>query len=131
MKRFLSVILTIFITLSLVGCSQGPKLQVTLYDESTKESYKAATDPTAPVVIGLDETCDIVITSNTFISRKHCQITFSDEKIYLTDLKSTNGTYIMADGEWTPVKDTVEISIGDQFMISNTVLTLQECYIKN
>lgn len=131
MKRFLSVFLTLIFTLSLIACSQGPKLHVTLYDESTKESYKAATDTTAPVVIGLDETCDIVIKGNTFISRKHCQITFSDDKIYLADLQSTNGTYIMADGEWTPVKDAVEINIGDQFMISNTVLTLQECYIKN
>jgi len=130
MKRFLSVILTIFTVLTLIGCSQGPKLHVTLYDESTQESYKAATDPAAPVVIGLDETCDIVIKGNTFVSRKHCQITFADDKIYLADLGSTNGTYIMADGEWKQVKDTVEINTGDQFMISNTVLTLQECYTK-
>ncbi len=130
MKRFLSVILTIFITLSLIACSQGPKLHTTLYDESSKESYSAKTETTAPVVIGQDETCDLVITSNTFISRKHCQITFSDEKVYLTDLNSTNGTYIMVDGTWTPIKETVEISIGDQFMIANTILTLQECYVK-
>ena len=37
----------------------------------------------------------------------------------------------MADGDWTPVKDAVEISVGDQFMIADTVLTLQECYVKN
>jgi len=131
MKRFLSAILTVFIMLSFTGCSQGPKLHVTLYDESTTESYSGNTDPTAPVIIGQDETCDIVITSNTFISRKHCQITFSEEKIYLSDLNSTNGTYIMVDGKWTPVKDAVEIELGSQFMISNTVLTLQECYVKN
>jgi len=131
MKRFLSVILTVLIMLSFTACSQGPKLHVTLYDESTTESYSGNTDPTAPVIIGQDETCDIVITSNTFISRKHCQITFSEEKIYLSDLNSTNGTYIMVDGTWTPVKDAVEIEIGSQFMISNTVLTLKECYIKN
>lgn len=130
MKRFLSVILTIFLMLSLAGCAQGPRLHVTLLDESTQESYKGAVDPTVSVVIGQDETCDIVVTSNTFISRKHCEITFTDEKIQLTDLGSTNGTYIMEDGEWTSVKDTVELSLGDQFMIANTVLTLQECYVK-
>lgn len=130
MKRFLSVILTVFITLSMIACSQGPKLHTTLYDESIEKSYTAKTDPTAPVVIGQDETCDLVITSNTFISRKHCEISFSDEKIYLADLGSTNGTYIMVDGDWEPVKDAVEISVGDQFMIANTVLTLQECHVK-
>jgi len=130
MKRFLSILLTVFIVLTLTGCSQSG-LQVKLYDDSTKETYKGVVDPTASVVIGQDETCDIVITSNTFISRKHCEITFADEKIYLADLGSTNGTYIMADGDWTPVKDAVEISVGDQFMIADTVLTLQECYVKN
>lgn len=129
MKRFLSILLTVFIVLTLTGCSQSG-LQVKLYDDSTKETYKGVVDPTASVVIGQDETCDIVITSNTFISRKHCEITFADEKIYLADLGSTNGTYIMADGDWTPVKDAVEISVGDQFMIADTVLTLQECYVK-
>jgi len=130
MKRFLSILLTVFIVLTLTGCSQSG-LQVKLYDDSTKETYKGVVDPTASVVIGQDETCDIVITSNTFISRKHCEITFADEKIYLADLGSTNGTYIMADGDWTPVKDAVEISVGDQFMIADTILTLQECYVKN
>ena len=130
MTRFLSVILTVFLILSLVACSQGPKLHVTLSDESTQESYKGAVETTASIVIGQDETCDIVVTSNTFISRKHCEITFTDEKIYLTDLGFTNGTYIMEDGEWTSVKDTVELSLGDQFMIADTVLTLQECYTK-
>ena len=37
----------------------------------------------------------------------------------------------MEDDAWIPIKDTVEINIGDKFMIANTVLTLQECYIKN
>lgn len=129
MKRFLSILLTVFMVLTLAGCSQSG-LQVKLYDDSTKETYKGAVDPTASVVIGQDESCDIVITSNTFISRKHCEIAFTDEKIYLTDLGSTNGTYIMKDGEWTPIKDTVEINVGDQFMIANTVLTLQECSVK-
>ena len=129
MKRFLSILLTVFMVLTLAGCSQSG-LQVKLYDDSTEKTYKGAVDPTASVVIGQDETCDIVITSNTFISRKHCEISFSDEKIYLADLGSTNGTYIMVDGDWEPVKDAVEISVGDQFMIANTVLTLQECYVK-
>lgn len=129
MKRFLSILLTVFMVLTLAGCSQSG-LQVKLYDDSTQKSYKGVVDPTASVVIGQDETCDIVITGNTFISRKHCEISFSDEKIYLTDLGSTNGTYIMVDGDWTPVKDAVEISVGDQFMIASVVLTLQECYVK-
>jgi pSer/pThr/pTyr-binding forkhead associated (FHA) protein len=44
-------------------------------------------------LLGKGDDCDIIITHNT-ISRRHCQIAVVDRTIIMTDLGSTNGTYV-------------------------------------
>ncbi len=47
-----------------------------------------------PLLIGRLPDCDMVL-SNTRISKKHCRIELqADETIVVTDLNSTNGTYL-------------------------------------
>ncbi len=45
------------------------------------------------LVIGRDNECDINIQSPS-ISRKHLQLEIEDDKLYVTDLGSSNGTVI-------------------------------------
>lgn len=45
------------------------------------------------ILIGRDSSCNLILDS-VFISRKHCQIIYEDDKYYLIDLTSTNGTLI-------------------------------------
>jgi pSer/pThr/pTyr-binding forkhead associated (FHA) protein len=45
------------------------------------------------LIIGRDNECDINIQSPS-ISRKHLQIEIDDDKLYVTDLGSSNGTII-------------------------------------
>ena len=81
-------------------------------------------------ILGKNPKSSLYINRET-VSQFHAKFEYADKKYYIEDLNSTNGTYIMEDGTWKPVKGTVEISAGDQFMIANTVFTLQECNIKN
>lgn len=48
----------------------------------------------SPFVIGKESTCAFVIEGDTYISRKHCRIVQKEDGYYITDLDSTNGTFI-------------------------------------
>jgi pSer/pThr/pTyr-binding forkhead associated (FHA) protein len=50
-------------------------------------------DQKSIVIIGRDSACDIMIDDIT-ASRKHAEITKEKGKYYITDLSSTNGTYL-------------------------------------
>ncbi len=45
------------------------------------------------MIIGRDQQCDIVV-SQGLISRRHAELTLSDDHLLVRDLKSTNGTYL-------------------------------------
>lgn len=67
------------------------------------------------VVVGRSPDNDLVI-SHEFVSRKHCRIELVEELFYITDLGSSNGTYI--DGQRlkpnvrTPFLISSQLSIG-------------------
>lgn len=66
-----------------------------------------------PVIFGRSKKNDIVITGS-FVSRKHCTIFSKDNKYFLEDLKSQNGTYINGKliKEIFELKDNDIISLG-------------------
>ena len=72
------------------------------------------------ILIGRDRNCDIVLPEVT-VSSKHAEISkISDEVYLLTDLGSTNGTYI--NGE--KIKGSVNISLSDKIYIGRHLLSL-------
>ncbi len=77
------------------------------------------------VVIGREETCDIVITGDPYVSRTHCKLFVEDDSIYLEDMGSTNGTFIMSDGEKTNVSEKISLSTGDEFILGDYALILR------
>jgi diguanylate cyclase (GGDEF)-like protein len=69
------------------------------------------------VTIGRDRENDIVLDSDS-VSRRHARVEHRDGRIYLTDLDSTNGTYVNDDNE--PVRDC-QLRRGDQVKIGDTI----------
>jgi two-component system cell cycle response regulator len=69
------------------------------------------------VTIGRDRENDIVLDSDS-VSRRHAKIEHREGRIYLTDLDSTNGTYVNDDNE--PVRDC-QLRRGDQVKIGDTI----------
>jgi len=53
--------------------------------------------PGRSYVVGKDEDCDVVV-NGVYVSRRHCEIWFDDGAWWVSDLSSTNGIRIEADG---------------------------------
>jgi diguanylate cyclase (GGDEF)-like protein len=69
------------------------------------------------VTIGRDRENDIVLDSDS-VSRRHARVEHREGHFYLTDLDSTNGTYVNDDTE--PVTDC-QLRRGDQVKIGDTI----------
>ena len=69
------------------------------------------------ITIGRDRENDIVLDSDS-VSRRHARVEHREGRIYLTDLDSTNGTYVNDDNE--PVRDC-QLRRGDQVKIGDTI----------
>lgn len=78
--------------------------------------------------LGAADDCDIVI-DDPYVSRRHCRIVREDERYWIEDLDSCNGTYV--DGE--RVVKRKELSMNDSIGLGKTLriawgqfLTMQE-----
>ncbi|SHJ95911.1 FhaA domain-containing protein [Desulforamulus aeronauticus] len=69
---------------------------------------------------GRRDTCDIII-NDTGVSRRHAQVEKIGGRYWLTDLNSTNGTFVNG----LPI-DKMELSTGDVITVGNTVLIFKE-----
>lgn len=70
------------------------------------------------ISIGADAGCDIKITTDDYISRRHCKIESRDGKFYLDDTKSSNGTFLNG----SRISFMTEIVPGDSIKIGDTRL---------
>lgn len=74
-------------------------------------------------VIGKDPSADAIIDFNPAISRRHCKITYRDERYFIEDLGSSNGTYVnrkRIDETIIPLKN------GDRLILANTKFIVKE-----
>ncbi len=70
----------------------------------------------SPIVIGRSDSNDVSI-PDIGVSRRHARIEFAAEGVRVTDLVSTNGTFIND----RPIKGTEVIRDGDHLRIGNTI----------
>jgi two-component system cell cycle response regulator len=70
------------------------------------------------ITIGRDRENDIVLDSDS-VSRRHARVEHRDGQIYLTDLDSTNGTYVNDEPE--PLAADSALRRGDQVKIGDTI----------
>ncbi len=76
------------------------------------ESYSIRENAT----IGRSKKCDIYI-NDKYLSKNHARIFFDQDKFFIEDLKSTNGTYVngqkISSAHPVKIKDNDKISFGD------------------
>ncbi len=66
------------------------------------------------IVLGREEG-DIVFRDDAFMSRRHAAITWDGKKAQITDLGSSNGTFVRLTGP-TPIKHGDHVRMGDQLL---------------
>ena len=95
---------------------------IVLKGENRGREYEIINNPS---VLGREEKVDIYLKGNT-ISRRHASIGFEEDKFYIKDLDSTNGTKINGKFIKTGTKSTLNhrdrIELGDvevQFLKSS------------
>lgn len=66
------------------------------------------------VVLGREEG-DIVFRDDAFMSRRHAAVTWDGKRALLTDLGSSNGTFVRLTGP-TPLKNGDHVRVGDQLL---------------
>ena len=72
--------------------------------------------------IGSDQRfCDLLISDNTFVSRRHADIIQRGERYFVVDNRSTNRTFV--DGKVIPAEKEVEIFSGSSLRLANEDFT--------
>ena len=73
------------------------------------------------ILIGRSGTCDLAI-DDRLLSSEHCRVDLVDSVASVTDLRSTNGTYV----EGVELTSTTELAPGSLFQVGSTVLTVAD-----
>lgn len=70
-----------------------------------------------PIVLGRSQQCDLLI-EDEWVSRRHCQVWTENQRIWVQDLGSTNGTYI--DGQ--QIRQIVNLNLGQRIQLGKIIL---------
>jgi predicted component of type VI protein secretion system len=93
--------------------SQQVYLECLIEDPSSDESPRSIQVEHLPSVVGRAPECDYQI-SNPLVSRQHCRLFEKDNKVWLCDLHSRNGTHVNGQrvtGD-VPIRDGDRVDIG-------------------
>jgi hypothetical protein len=91
----------------------GPQLAGWLVVTEGKDKWKDYRVTGDQIVLGRDKDCDIIIDDKR-ASARHASVRPRDEKIFVTDLDSSNGTFVNgAQISRVELEDGAEIKIGD------------------
>jgi pSer/pThr/pTyr-binding forkhead associated (FHA) protein len=74
------------------------------------------------LAIGRDDTCDIVVSDDAYISGRHARIEVRADGVWLVDLNSTNGTFL--NGNRLTADRLVRR--GDRIQVGSTVLEVRQ-----
>lgn len=69
--------------------------------------------------IGKSANCDLAITDDDYVSRRHACLVESDGSVLLKDLNSSNGTFLR-------VQKTTVLEHGDEFLIGTRLIRLEK-----
>ena len=85
-------------------------------------------DNTWQISIGRKEENDLCLRNDTYVSRYHANIIFKDNRLWLQDCDSTNGTFVENEHDFFddhPIKGTIGIEENQLFRIGRTWLRIQ------
>ena len=68
------------------------------------------------IILGREHELKDYLTAKNFVSRRHCRLTIEDEKLFVEDLGSANGTYVNNEkiSRKTKLSRGDEIGLGDE-----------------
>jgi pSer/pThr/pTyr-binding forkhead associated (FHA) protein len=95
-----------------------PYQLVVLKGRSAQQAVKL--QPSAVMTVGRQDGCQLRIASSQ-VSRKHCELGIRDGKLYVRDLKSSNGTFV--DG--AKIEGEVELTPGQVLTVGNVVFRVE------
>ena len=75
--------------------------------------------PTGSVILGRSHSCGLAL-DDPLLSGQHCRIDVDDGEATVTDLQSTNGTYV----EGIEITEPVELPVRSYFQIGSSVLAV-------
>jgi len=77
--------------------------------------------------IGRDRSCDLIVTDDgKTVSRKHAELTITPRgRLFLIDCNSTNGTYLLQNGEARPIQQEY-VAPGDTIQLGERVTPVKE-----
>lgn len=82
--------------------------------------------PASGCIIGRSPDCSIVLPENApGVSRRHCKLEFRENRLILTDLKSTSGTYIHH--KQIPANTPVALKPGSSFCLGSEAYCFTVC----
>ena len=73
------------------------------------------------ILLGREDCCDIKLTEDNFISRKHAIIFVIDSKIYIDDLKSRNSIIVNGNN----INGLTLLNIGDVIKVGNSEILVE------
>lgn len=71
------------------------------------------------LTIGKTPDCDLVVTDDEYLSRRHVRLTRKDGKVLLEDMGSANGTFMR-------VRRPVVLEPGDEILVGTSLFTLEK-----
>lgn len=98
---------------------EEPSISYRITRKSTGEEYAITS---FPVSLGKGSACDFILRNNKAISRRHAQIREENKKYYLSDLGSSNHTFINDE----IIDESVEIRDGSQFRLADELFEFHE-----
>lgn len=78
------------------------------------------------ISIGRREDSDICLRNDTYVSRQHAFLYWENERWWLEDCKSTNGTFVEEQDTDAVVQSLIPINPGQLFRVGRTWLRVQE-----
>ena len=72
--------------------------------------------------VGSSQECEIRLTDDPFISRRHCSLSLIGDELTVVDLHSSHGTHVNTAGVG---QKPVPLHDGDTLRIGNTTLTVR------
>ncbi len=69
-------------------------------------------------IIGRDPACDLVVTGDPMVSRRHARVRIDGKRVFVEDIGSQNGTRIGRQR----IQGSVELDNGQQFRVGRTHL---------
>jgi pSer/pThr/pTyr-binding forkhead associated (FHA) protein len=84
------------------------------------------TDTGWAITIGRREDSDVCLRNDVYVSRQHAYIRWQDNRWWLEDCESRNGTFIESkDDNDTRVTGTIPISPGELFRVGRTWMRIE------